>query len=58
MEVALPFLAHMAFLMVGLGSIALAIALLTRSAGVKQYIMAPALLAFGIWLLHSAVVRL
>ena len=58
MEVALPFVAHMAFLVVALGSFALGVALLFRPSGAQRYFVAPLLLAAGVWLLHSALVRL
>ncbi len=58
MEVALPFVAHMAFLMVGLGSLALGVLLLTRSVGAGRFLAAPLLLVIGVWLFYRVIVRL
>ncbi len=57
MEAALPFLAHLAFLGVALGSFLLGILLLTRRSGVWQYLAGPALLLVGVWCLYRAITR-
>ena len=58
MEVALPFMAHLAFLMIALGSFALGFVLLTRRTGAQQFLAAPALLALGVWFLHRVIVTI